>query len=215
MSAFGGRGPLEQGGMENQVAYAKRRKSGLEVPLRGQIYGENKLLVFAPALWHDMLMFACILVGVIAAITGGGMLPGGLFTAFALLTAGFWAALSNERMICDLRARTYRRYEGWGPGKRSIRGSLNELEALVLTSEQYAHGTGASAMVFYRLVLYWKGQRHPPLVVEKERHFVSFGSPLNTAVQPMLYRGMRYAKALGVPYYDNSHLASKSPVPVL
>lgn len=226
MSAFG-----ERGGFENQVAYAKRRKSGLEVPLVGRMYGENKYLVFAPALWHDILVALCVLFGLYASLRGGylgsfhvhvygdffwdGAVPGGLFTSGAVLLAGLWGAFSNEHMIIDLRSRTYRRMEGIGPGKRVFKGNLNELDALVLTSEQYAHGVGIAAVVFYRLVLYWKGQRHPPLVVEKERQSVSFGSPLNAAAQPMLQRGYRYAQAMGIPYYDNSHLSGRSPVPIV
>jgi hypothetical protein len=216
--------------MEPQVAYAKRRKSGLEVPLTGRIWGENKFLIFAPPLWHDILVGICIIFGAFTSLRGGqlfsfkipfvngppfdGVIPGGLLTTMLIFFAGLWAALSNERMIIDLRNKTYRRLEGKGPLKRSIRGNLSELEALVLTAEQYA-GAGISAIVFYRLILYWKGQRQPALVAEKERHFISFGSPLNVSVQPMLHRGLRYAKAMGVPYYDNSHLAGKSPVPIL
>jgi len=215
VSAFG-----ERGGIEPQVAYAKRRKSGLEVPLVGRMYRE-KLLVFAPPLWHDILVGLCILMGAYGTVLqirgadSAAQIPGGYFTTVGVLLAGLWGALSNERMVCDLRAKTYVRIEGMGPGKRACRGKLGELEAMVLTAEQYAHGTGIQAMVYYRLILYWRGQRHPPLVAEKERHFVSFGSPLNTAVQPMLYRGLRYAQALGVPYYDNSHLSGKSPVPIV
>jgi hypothetical protein len=207
MSAFG-----ERGGFENpQMGFGRRRKSGLEVPLRGRIYGENKLLVFAPPLWHDLLVIACILGGAADLLMAGTLIPGGLLVGFLLLMAGLWAGLSNERMVCDLRNRTFRRFEGMGPGKRSFRGSLNELEAMVLTFEPYGIGAGR-----YRLVLYWRGQRQPPLVAEMEQHpAFQNATQTNPAVQPMLYRGLKYAQALGIPYYDNSYMVGRSPVPIL
>lgn len=202
---------------ERQVAYAQRRKTGLETPLVGRFYGENKLLVFAPPLWYDTLVGLCVL--------GGGfsllwlLLKGGedyqIWTAVAVTLAGVWAVASNERMICDLRKKTYIRFEGGKIGQHVVSGSFSDLEALVLTAEQYPHGTGLGAVVFYRLVLHWKGRRHPPLGVEKERRTIPFGAPLNYAAQGILSRGAAYANALGVPYYDNSHMHGHSPVPVL
>ena len=214
MGAFGEYGRVG----ENQPAYVRRRKSGLEVPLVGRFYGENKLLVFAPPLWHDALVGACILGGAIYTLlqlTNRMEVPGGMFTTVAILLAGIWGAVSNERMVCELRNRTYTRFEGMGPGKQTIRGNLNELDALVLTAEQYAHGTGFAAPIIYRLVLHWKGQRHPSLVVEREQRSLPFGSPLNAGAGRMLAKGGRIAQALQIPYYDNSHMSGKSPVPIV
>jgi hypothetical protein len=206
-------------GNENQVAYVRRRKSGLEIPLVGRFYGENKLLAFAPPLWHDALVGVCLVGGVIYTLLsamGTLEVPGGLFTTVAVLGAGIWGALSNERMVCDLRSKTYMRFEGMGPGKQVIRGSLTELDALVLTAEQYAHSSGFSgAPVIYRLVLYWKGMRHPPLIVEREGRTLPMGAPLNQGAQRMLHKGIRYGQALAIPYYDNSHMSGKSPVPIV
>ena len=211
MSAFG-----ERPGHEAQVAYARRRKSGLEVPLKGRFYGEAKYLVFSPPLWHEVLVGLCIGGGAIATLMNlmGRDVPGGLFTTVGVLFGGLWGAFSNERMICNLRTRTYVRYEGFGPGRRVLKGNLAELDVVVLTSEQY--GTSLiSAHVFYRLVIYWKGMRHPPLVAEKEGRYVPFGAPLNYAAGRMLHQGMRYAQALQVPYYDNSNMSGRSPVPLV
>lgn len=212
MSAFG-----ERPGMEGQVAYARRRKSGLEVPLKGRFYGEAKYLVFSPPLWHSALVIVCIVGGALATLLNllGIDVPGGLFTTIAVLAAGMWGAFSNELMVCNLRNRTYARYEGFGPGKRTIRGNLAELDAVVLTSEQYGAGIGIAANVIYRLVIFWKGMRHPPLIAERESRSIPFGAPLNYAAGRMLHEGMRYAQALQVPYYDNSHMAGHSPVPII
>ncbi|HEY3781792.1 MAG TPA: hypothetical protein VGL56_11965 [Fimbriimonadaceae bacterium] len=206
-------------GNENQVAYVRRRKSGLEVPLVGRFYGENKRLVFAPPLWHDALVGVCLVGGIIYTLLsamGTLEVPGGLFTTVAVLAAGIWGALSNERMICDLRTKTYVRFEGMGPGKQVIRGSISEIDAVVLTAEQYSLSTGFSGgTVIYRLILHWKGQRHPPLIIERESRNLPIGAPLNQGAQRMLHKGMRYAQALGLPYYDNSNMIGKSPVPIV
>ena len=210
MSAFG-----ERPGMENQVAYARRRKAGLETPLAGRFYGENKLLVFAPPLLYDLLVGMCVFGGALVAVYY--YLLGNELWIFLLMVmfAGIWGAVSNERMICDLRSRTYARFEGVGIGKRIIRGSLGDLDALVLTSEQYGTGIGLGATVIYRLVIYWKGMRHPPLVAERQSRSIPFGAPLNQAAGQILQRGTRFSQALQVRYFDNSHLAGKSPIPTL
>jgi hypothetical protein len=209
VGAFG-----ENRGVEGQVAYATRKKSGLETPLRGRFYGENKLLMFAPPLWYDMLVGLCIIGGAIAAIhylrNQGESYE--IFTPLAVMVAGVWGAASSERMIIDLRSRSYARFEGQALRKHVTRGMLAELDAMVLTSEQYPHGTGLAAHVVYRLIIYWKGMRQPLLVAEREDRNIPFGAPLNHGAASILQRGARYAAAIGVPYYDNSHMAGKAPV---
>ena len=212
MSAFS-----EQPNQERPIAYVRRRKSGLETPLVGRFYREGRVLVFAPPLWYDILVIGCIAGG--ALFTLAFLWDGGeqwqLFTSVAVALAGLWALASNERMICDIRKGTYTRFEGGGIAKHLVRGSLSELDALVLTSEQYAPGAVLTYSVLYRLVLHWKGARQPPLPVEKEQCFLPPGAVLNQGAGSMLARGAAYAKALDVRYYDNSHLYGKSPVSVV
>lgn len=210
MSAFG-----ERPGQESQIAYVRRRKSGLETPLRGRFIRE-RYLYFSPPLWYDVLVGSCILGGafyVLLNLRGGA----GFWAAVsaAVMFAGIWGLASNERMICDFRHRTYVRFEGGGLLKRVLRGSLSELDALVLTSEQPVVGGLIHPRVIYRLVLYWKGMRHPPLIAEREDRTIGYGAPLNSAAQRILQRGGAYAKALAVPYYDNSHLHGRSPLPAI
>ena len=204
----------EQGISERPIDYARRRKSGLETPLVGRFYRENRILVFAPPLWYDTLVAACIIGGIVFTILF--VLAGGegwqLFGSIATAAGGLWALASNERMICDLTKRTYTRFEGGGFTRHLQRGSLNELDALVLTAEQHAV---LGSVALYRLVLHWKGASHPPLPVEKEQHSLLPGVPLNQNASFILARGATYAQALGVRYFDNSHMYGKSPVPVL
>jgi hypothetical protein len=209
MSAFG-----ERPGMENQVAYARRRKSGLETPLAGRFYRE-RLLVFSPPLWYDILVGLCVIAGGLLAVYYYILGSPLWLVMLAVMFAGIWGAISNERMVCDLRSRTYARFEGIGIGKRIIRGNLTDLDALVLTSEQYGTGIGLGATVIYRLVIYWKGMRHPPLVAERQSRSIPYGAPLNQAAGAILQRGTRFSQALQVKYFDNSHMAGKSPVPTL
>jgi len=211
MSAF-----HEQSSQERPVpAYAPRRKSGLETPLVGRFYREGKILVFAPPLWYDILVSACIISGVVLTLSflvAGGE-PYELFVSIAIACAGLWALASNERMICDLGKRTYTRFEGSGLGKHLVRGPLSDLDALVLTTEQYAVAAVVRNVVIYRLVLHWKGIKHPPLPIEKEKHSIPVQAPLNHSAGFLLARGSTFAQALGIRYFDNSHMYGKSPVP--
>lgn len=199
-----------------------RRKAGLESPLSGRFYGENKRLVFAPPLWYDLLVVACIVGGFVFAVfalINGGLQIGnapllGLFLGVMVAGAGIWAALSNERMACDLRKRTYARLEGQGLGKKLTRGSLNDLDAVVLLAEEWAVPFGGSRPVIYRVVVHWRGAVQPLLVVDVERHMVPHNEPLNSRAGLMLNKGSRYAHALGVTFYDNSYYSSPCPVRV-
>lgn len=202
------------------VAISPRRKSGLETPLAGRFFRETRLL-FAPPVWYDVLVVASTALGgllVFGALGGLGIpLFGGGFRLLLLGTAvglsGLWAAASNERMHCNLSSRTYARLQGQGVFKRWVKGSLDELDALVLISTEVA--TVGSRVVDYRLVLHWKNASQPILVVEQRRVTLGVGQPLNSRVGDLLARGQRYASAMKLGYYDNSYFHSPAPVPVL
>jgi len=212
MSAFG-----EQGSSERQGSFTRRSKAGLETPLQGRFYGEAKRLVFAPPLWYDALVVLCIGGGAFAFVTQMMAEGMGIWALTGLLVslAGIWGGISNERMICDLRSRRYARLEGQGFKMHVARGSLDDLEALVLAAEQYPHGLGIGVPVIYRLVLHWKGQREPLLVIEREMRNLPYSVPVSQGAQKILQRGMRYAQALKVKYYDNSSVLTGSPVPYM
>lgn len=203
--------PEPRGG-EGQHPTWRRRKVGLETPLVGRFWGEDRRLLFAPPIWYDALVIACIAVAVLWILvrlaTGGGL----NFIALAVGLSGVWAALSSERMTIDLRARTYVRREGQGVFKRIRRGSLTSIDAVVLTTEIYPVSVIGGQLVIYRLVLHWKGGAEPVFVAERHESTINSGQPLNTNAGGMLFRGERYAKAMGVPFYDNSYFASAGPV---
>jgi hypothetical protein len=200
-----------------------RRKGGLETPLKGRFSKENRRLTFAPPLWYDALVVCCLVGGPCLAAFRfmGDLLPIPLepgiafFTGIAVTFAGLWGAFSNERMACNLTNRTYFRLEGQGIGKRFTKGSLGELEALVLVAEEWPVPTLGGRMVVYRLVLHWKGSKEPLLVAERETHTIPWRAPLNHAAGPILHRGAVYAQALQLPFYDNSHFHTPAPVPIV
>ncbi len=212
---------VERAGPGGQLVW--RRKGGLETPLSGRWHGERRKLSFAPPLWYDALVNVCIVGGCAYAILGlffGERLPLGagaevMFISLLFALAGLWAALSSERMVCDLRTKTYARLEGYGLRRRKTRGSLNELDALVLVSEIYPLSVGVGSYVVYRLVLYWKNSKEPLLVVERQGRQLGMGDPINLAAGDILKRGQEYAHALGIKYFDNSYFHSSGPVPVV
>jgi len=196
-----------------------RKKNGLETPVTTMFYRE-KLLIFAPPLWYDLLVLACLFGGfgfsVYSFFQGGfqiGNMPFlGFFLGLAVGVAGIWGALSNERMSCDVIKRTYSRLEGQGIGKRLTRGSVDEIDAVVAMAERYMGGLGNT--VVYRLVLHWKGATQPLLVIESQFVSINPGVPLNTKSAGILMHGSRIAAALKVPFYDNTYYPSPGPVKV-
>ena len=68
--------------------------------------------------------------------------------------------------------------------------------------------------VTYHLVLHWKGQSQPLMVVQQDTRVLVPGQPLNIAAQQLLAEGLRFSQAIGIPFFDNSHFASKCPVPI-
>lgn len=201
-----------------------RTKGGLETPLIGRFYGENKRLIFAPPLWYDALVILCVFGGLFFLLVSFGIVRMGIFSDYeealtfgsiGFMLAGVWAALSNERMVCDLRTRTYARLEGQGWRKRLTRGSLSELHAMVLMTEDRPLPMVGGRPVAYRLVLYWKNAKEPLLVVGRDDRIVPPGVPINAAAGPIAHFGQRCAHALGVTFYDNSFTSSAGPLPVV
>ncbi|MCX7801106.1 MAG: hypothetical protein N2109_12300 [Fimbriimonadales bacterium] len=197
---------------------APARKAGLETPLSVRFLGE-RAVAFAPSWGYDALIVACLLSPLVGGFRWwvgsplGFMHPGIFFGAtVAAALAGVWALFSMDRMVCDLRRRTYLRFEGSAAWKRVRRGSLDELDALVLTCEQLPSVAGGHAVV-YRLVLHWKGGRLPPLVGERRLCHLPAGAPLNYSAAPWVDKGLRVAAALRVPFYDNSYFHSPCPIP--
>jgi hypothetical protein len=135
-----------------------------------------------------------------------------LFTGLAVGCAGILGAYSLHTMVFDLREGTYRRRLGEGPGRMlaSSRGRLSDLDALVLIAEPNSRLMQSG--VTYHLVLHWKGQRETPVVLQQETRASPPGLPLSLGGAFLLQVGMKYANALGVPFYDNSHFPSNNPV---
>ncbi|MBX3110609.1 MAG: hypothetical protein KF857_01255 [Fimbriimonadaceae bacterium] len=191
-----------------------RSKFGLETPLVGRFWGENKRLVFAPPLWYDWLVLACV-VGGFGAFLGGflGFSDGywgnvGAFVGFA----GVWGALSSERMTIDLRQRTYWRREGQGPFKRMTRGSLDQIDAVVSQAHEFPVPTLGGRLVIYRTVLFWKGAREPLFVAERKEATIPYGAPINAGAHHVLAKGARYAQEMKLPFYDNTHFHTADPI---
>ncbi|MBS1718466.1 MAG: hypothetical protein JSS72_12120 [Armatimonadetes bacterium] len=216
------RRPYEQQFPRPQPPAQWRRKGGLQPPVAGKFIRE-RYLSFAPPVWYDLLVIACIVGGLGLALAGmryPDLLGFGnedipKYAGGATFLAGLWAAFSNERMRCDLRNRTYSRLEGHGPFKRVHFGHLQNLHALVLYSENYPIALDGGRTVVYRLVLYWKGSAEPLLVVEQHYAPVPTGAPLNYSAGYMFQQGQRYAHALGIPFVDRSMVHSPAPLAVI
>lgn len=194
----------------------------IETPLFGRFQGENKRLVFsAPLPYYALIRLSIgggigmVLFGLLMAVSGidGPQDPGWWMvfgTAFAL--AGVAATFSLTSISFDLHERHYRRRQGPGMFNKLVVGSVNELDALVLIAEPNSRIlTGG---VTYHLVLHWKGEAQPIMVLQQDTRMLPPGQPLNVASQLLLQAGLKYAQAIGIPFYDNSHFASKCPIPI-
>ena len=196
-----------------------RSKGGLETPLSGRLWRETRL-IFAPPIWYDVLTYTCLAAGAILflfAITGRSFLifyPEILIWAGPLVFfAGLWGQLSSERMTCDTRTKMYARREGQGLFKRIIRGSLAELDAIVLVSERDIMApTLIGQRVVYRLVLHWKNGKEPILVIGSDATTLVQSQPVNAKAGNLAQIGGRFAHILGVPFYDNSYFLSGEPL---
>ena len=191
------------------VQYRSRKKTGLETPLVGRFGKESQRLTFAPPQWYDTLVVCCFVVGLLMFTLG----PFFAFFGSLFVASGVWAVLSNERITCNLAQRSYVRLEGQSLLKHRIQGSLDELDALVLVTEEIPMAIIGQRTVIHRLVLHWKSARHPLLVLERETHTLAVAAPLNCAAGQMAQRGQQYARALGLTFYDNSYYPSPAPLP--
>lgn len=211
---------FERPGTEGRPGTLPRVKVSLETPLRGRFWGENRRLLFAPPAWYDHLVLACIFGGGAVALIQLGLRGLSAVTdplvtfwvPFAVCLAGIWALLSSERMTVDLKARTYTRREGQGLWKRWTRGSLDEIDAIVVTSEVYPVGAGLAPLIIYRSCLHWKQSRQPLLVVDRQEAPLAPGQPINSRAGEIVLRASRYAQAMGIRVFDNSHFASPAPI---
>jgi hypothetical protein len=190
----------------------------LETPLYGKFYREDTKLVFAAPLPYHVLVRLCIGGGTLMCVYGllspyTPIYPvWWMVVGLLVIVAGVLAALSLQSVTFDLRERFYVRRQGPGLFPKMMRGPLSDLDAIVLIAEP--DPLMIHRGVTYHLVLHWKGQRQPPMVLQQDTRQVPQGQPMNIASQQLLMRGVRYSKALGLPFYDNSHFASKCPVAV-
>ena len=195
----------------------------LETPLYGRFIGENKKLVFGPVGPYIVLVRTCVIGGALAALMGavapelGVQLPEyplwWIFTGGMVCLAGVLAAWSLQLVVFDLKERVYRRRQGPGMFRQTTRGRLSDLDAVVLISEPNTRLLQGG--ITYHLVLHWKYKKEPPMVLQQDTRVVPTGQPMNIAAGPIHQRGVAYAKALGLPFYDNSHFPSPNPVPIL
>jgi hypothetical protein len=193
----------------------------LETPLFGRFGKENRRLVFGPTQSYDLLVHCTAAFGLGLALVGK---TNGLgivdppfsedwcvYTGLAVALAALWAYLSLVRINFDLKNGTYKRRQGPGFLPRVTQGPVSDLDALVLIAEPNARLAGG---VTYHLVLHWKQQKQPLMVVQNDTRALRPGEPLQAGGVQLMQRGVAYAKALGVPFYDNSHFASRCPVSV-
>jgi hypothetical protein len=194
----------------------------LETPLFGRFGKENRRLVFGPTQAYDILVGVCTAGGAalgLVGLTGGlGIVNPPFSSEWCVLVggltflAGSWAYLSLVRISFDIKNGTYWRRQGPGFITRVSHGTLADLDALVLIAEPRVSTIGGG--VTYHLVLHWKNRKEPLMVVQQDTRSLLPGQPLQSGGQPLMQLGMQYAKALGIPFYDNSHFPSACPVPI-
>lgn len=191
----------------------------LETPLFGKFANEDRILVFsAPTAYHALIR-ACVVGGAGGAVYGLASEAFGIdtpfypmwwfYTGLAVALAGVLAAFSLVMIRFDLRSGAYRRRDGSHGFGRATQGPLADLDALVLIAEPNARMVANG--VTYHLVLHWKGGKETPMVVQADTRALPHGQPLNLGAQALRERGIKYAQALKVPFYDNAHFASPCP----
>jgi hypothetical protein len=194
----------------------------LETPLFGRFGKENRRLVFGPTRTYDLLVNATAIGGFV--LTLASFKEGGLtefwpgfgpewcrYTGLAVMGASAWAYFSLVRISFDLKNGTYWRRQGPGFLPQMSSGLVADLDALVLIAETNA---GLNGGVTYHLVLHWKHAKRPLMVVQNDTRTLRPGEPLQSGGVQLMTLGVQYAKALGIPFYDNSHFSSRCPVPV-
>ncbi len=186
----------------------------LETPLIGRYQGEDKRLAFLPPWPYLLLVRAVTAAGItFTANAFFGFLPGfwsgwWFFVGMMLILAAVLAGLSLHRVMFDLRERAYKRRQGPGFFPKSTSGSLSNLDAVQLISEP------SGRRVTYHLLLHWKQGMEPSMILHQETRVIGPGQPLGLAADNIRNLGIRWAKSLGVTFYDNSHYASPNPTSV-
>ena len=193
----------------------------IETPLFGRFLGENKRLVFAPPMPYQALLKGClyggpgmVLFGFLEAAVGDGPLFPAWWewTGAFVFFAGVLALFSLASITFNLGERHYKRRQGPGTFVSTTLGSVADLDAIVLIAELNPRiGAGG---VTYHLVLHWKAQSQPIMVLQSDTRVLPSGQPLNIGAQQLLSQGLKYAQAIGIPFFDNSHFASPCPVPI-
>lgn len=191
----------------------------LETPLRGRFIGEDRKLAFSPTGPYVALVRVVTILGGLMLLNAlVGMVPGftpawWFLTGSMLLGAGGLAYLCLQSVVFNLQEGTYRRRQGPGLFPTTRHGRLDQLDAVVLIAEPGVQ-MALKPAVTYHLVLYWKNHAEPLMVLQQETRTYVAGQPLNIGAAGMAQLGLRYAKALRVPFYDNAHIPSKCPVPI-
>lgn len=180
----------------------------LETPISGRYGREERFLTFEPAVPYMALVYACVWGGGFFGLSG---LLGGSMTAFllwgAVCLAGIWAHFSVPRIRFDTRTKQYRRRQGPGLIPRLWTGSTSDLDAIVVLAEPSLLNR---SIVNYYLVLHWKQQRAPLMVLEKS--VVHSTGNMQADGQGMVARAVKYGNSLELPVYDNTHFPSPCPV---
>ena len=182
----------------------------LETPTRGRFLKEDRFLVFEPEPIYLGLVYSCIGGGALAMVYG--LVEGSWWfnmVGIMVLLAGIWANLSLIRIRFDLKSRTYRRRQGPGFIPQLWQGTIDDLDALVVVASPSLIAPGA---VNYHLVLHWKQNRAPLMVLESDTR-APMGA-LQAGGQPSVMRATKYATSMRIPVYDNTQYMSAHPMAI-
>lgn len=175
--------------------------------------GEQRLLFAAP-IWYEVLVSTCVVGGLALAYWAWqhpysfplfGVKGVWAIAWLAVAVSGLWAALSVDRLVVDLRQRTYERWEGSGFWLRRGSGPLTAVDAIVMSAEHINHFGTVERMVV-RLTMYWVGHREPLMVLARKDMAVRENISL------MGRRGHELAQLMGVKFIDNSAHYSRKPI---
>jgi len=190
----------------------------LETPLVGRFAGEGRRLSFAAPAPYHILVRTTAIVGAIMLLAPALPIPLPLYESWwtmvgaMLVVAAVAAALSLQTIVFDTRERTYRRRQGPGFLPRFSRGRIDELDAIVVLAEQ--NPTSIPPSVTFHVVLHWKGNKEPLMVLQRDTRSLGHGMPLNSSAGHILALAQKYATALNVKFFDNTYFPSPCPVPI-
>ena len=171
--------------------------------------------MFAAAPGYLGLVRGCVFGGIAAAVFAmfglifGFELPP--FTAWWMLvgvlvcSAGILATMSLPHITFDLRERTYRRRDGASGFGRLVRGSIANLDAVVVTARHDVSSSllGGQRSFEFQLTLHWRGQVETPMLVALDYRTVPVGANPQVSAQPILQLAQRVGQALSLPVYNN------------